>query len=503
MAISIFSRLQHQHGNPISLDDRRRFLKGTLLAASALALSARSSIAQVGRGKRVAVIGAGFAGLACAYELMQAGYDVTVIEARDRVGGRVLSFAGKNEFVPGKVVEGGGELIGSNHPCWVHYASKFELEFIDVTEEELEAPVVLDGKRLSKEESDTLWEEMDAVSRRMDADALNINGYEPWTSPNAIELDNRSTRQWLDAQKDVSDLTRRGLDVLLESDNGQTLDKMSYLGELSMISAGGGERYWTESEVYRCKGGNGQLGEKLVAAIGAGKIIVGLPVTEINVSQGKTTVVCRDGRRIECDDVVLAVPPTVWGKIAFTPALPTSLVPQMGSNLKYLAHLNTRVWAKSNLTPYVLANDIIAQTWEGTDNQGGDDNVVLNCFSGGTTSDKSLAIAKESRDAAYAKALEAIYPGYTEAFVKSRYMDWPRDPWAMGGYSFPAPGQITTVGKTLFSGIGNLHFAGEHCSFGFVGYMEGALNSGARLAQRIASRDGLKIQEIPIPKSPE
>jgi monoamine oxidase len=68
---------------------------------------------RVGRGRRVVVIGAGFAGLACAYELQSAGYKVTVLDSRNRVGGRVLSFS---DVVTGRNVEGGGELIGSNHP---------------------------------------------------------------------------------------------------------------------------------------------------------------------------------------------------------------------------------------------------------------------------------------------------------------------------------------------------------------------------------------------------
>jgi monoamine oxidase len=70
-------------------------------------------------------------------------------------------------------------------------------------------------------------------------------------------------------------------------------------------------------------------------------------------------------------------------------------------------------------------------------------------------------------------------------------MDWPNDPLTNGGYSFPAPGQITTVGKTLRDGIGRLHFCGEHTCYKFVGYMEGGLNSGVSLAARIAKRDGV------------
>ena len=120
------------------------------------------------RAGRVVVIGAGFSGLAAAYELSQVGYDVTVVEARNRVGGRVISFS---DLVPGKNVEGGGELVGSNHPRWIAYAKHFKLKFVDVTEEDCEAPIVLGGKRLTADESEALWKEMEAAFPRIDADA--------------------------------------------------------------------------------------------------------------------------------------------------------------------------------------------------------------------------------------------------------------------------------------------------------------------------------------------
>src|SRR5947207_2235187 len=131
---SLFARLHRRYGPRVDQATRRDFLKASLLASAGLLLSRNPVFADEPAKKtgiRVAIIGAGFSGLACAYELVSAGYDVTVIEARDRVGGRVLSF---NDFVDGKNVEGGGELIGSNHPTWVAYKDTFGLEFLDVTE---------------------------------------------------------------------------------------------------------------------------------------------------------------------------------------------------------------------------------------------------------------------------------------------------------------------------------------------------------------------------------
>lgn len=93
--------------------------------------------------------------------------------------------------------------------------------------------------------------------------------------------------------------------------------------------------------------------------------------------------------------------------------------------------------------------------------------------------------------------MNKIYNGYKDNATKTRFMNWPNDPWTLAGYSFPAPGQVTTVGPILQKGIGRLHFAGEHASYKFVGYMEGALNSGALVAKRLAARDGLLKEEKP------
>ena len=80
-------------------------------------------------------------------------------------------------------------------------------------------------------------------------------------------------------------------------------------------------------------------------------------------------------------------------------------------------------------------------------------------------------------------------------------MDWPSDPWTKGSYSFPAPGQVTTQGPTLYDGIGRLHFAGEYTCYAFVGYMEGALNSGAAVAKRIAEKRRRGEEERRLDKS--
>src|SRR5687767_3540621 len=114
MARSLYAHLARRYSAQTTGLERREFLKTTLAASAGLLLSSLSGLGasagqrQVGRGRRVLVIGGGYAGLACAHELISAGYHVTVLESRNRVGGRVISFG---DMVKGKVVEGGGELI--------------------------------------------------------------------------------------------------------------------------------------------------------------------------------------------------------------------------------------------------------------------------------------------------------------------------------------------------------------------------------------------------------
>ena len=106
----------------------------------------------------VIVVGAGLAGLCAAYELMGLGFEVTVFEARDRVGGRVHSL---HRFINGKTMEAGGELIGANHPLWLIYRQHFGLRFTAVKDYE-NAPIRIGGRTLSFEKSKKLTDEMDA-----------------------------------------------------------------------------------------------------------------------------------------------------------------------------------------------------------------------------------------------------------------------------------------------------------------------------------------------------
>jgi monoamine oxidase len=482
---SLYTQLQRKHGKPTGIS-RREMLQRSLGAAAALLISHRFEALPRAAAGRVIVIGGGFSGLAGAYELTKAGYDVTVAEARNRVGGRVISFS---DLVPGKNVEGGGELIGSNHPAWVGYGKQFGLKFLDVTEEDLEAPIVLNGKRLSSDESDALWEEMEKAFNTIVTDAAKVDADEPWKAANAEALDKRTLASWINAL-DASPLCKSGLHAMMMADNGVVTEWQSYLANLAMVKGGGLEKYWTESEVFRCQGGNQQLARKFVEAIGAAKVLTRTIVRAIAVSDKGVRVTLANGKVLEGDHVVLTAPPPVWNRIAIDPALPAGLVPQMGANVKHLMAVNGPFWRRAELGPEMMTDGPISLTWHATDGQRGAGEALV-AFSGGTAADTCREWTATTRNENYLAEMQKVYKGIRPSYIRSRFMDWPSDPWVKASYSFPAPGQVITQGPTFRQGIGRLHFAGEYTAYAFMGYMEGALNSGAAVARRIAVRDGV------------
>lgn len=490
MTRSFYRRLARFVGGRDGRASRRDFLAGGAVGGAMLLSGCRGSASIGAHGKRVVVVGAGFAGLACAYELQSAGYDVKVVEASNRVGGRVRS---STEFVAGRVVEIGAELIGSNHPTWMAYKETFGLEMLELSENlQWEQPVVLAGRRLSRDEAKDLLAEMDTVfTQNIDAAAEPVVAEEPWRTPNAKVLDARTTKDWIDAL-DCSPLCKQALAVEFMANNGQDIGKQSWLGNLTQVKGhGNAASYRDESEVYRCKGGNQSLAVRLAASIP--NLVRELPVRRIEWADRRVIVTGSDGRRLECDDVVIAVPPSVWSRIEWTPALPAVLAPQMGSNTKWFAHLKSRFWQQANQEQYACNDGVFNMTWEGTDGQPGDENVVFVAFSGGASAERARALSGEAQKAAFSTELEVLYPGFEGQLAgKTFFMDWPNEPWTRASYSFPAPGQITTQGPILREGLqGRLHFAGEHTCYRFVGYMEGALHSGVQLARRLARRDGV------------
>ncbi len=467
---------------------RREILKGMMASAASVMLSgifAEETAAKNSR--RVIVIGAGFSGLAAAYELSKAGYEVTVLEARDRVGGRVHTLY---DFVAGKTVEAGAELIGANHPTWQAYAKQFKLEMLERTEyPSAVRPCFFNGKMIPAMESEKLWMEVDNQLSKYNKIAEAIDADEPWRSHGAGALDRKTVNDWI---KDLacSETCKKAI-RLAEASDANEPGWESLLGRLATVKGGGLEKYWTETEVYRCRGGNQQLAEKLADAIGRTHVLLETPVIAVDVGEKIVTVTLASGKTLQADDVVLTAPPGTWKRIEFTPPFPPFLYPQMANQIKFLSEVRGRFWEQDKLSPNSLSDGPVAETWDATDKQAPEGHACLTVFAGGNAADIGRGWTHDQRMAHYALELERVYPKYSENFIKGLFVDWPSDPWSQAGYSAPAPGQVMTVGPVLYHGLGRLHFAGEHTSYAFGGYMEGGLYSGAQLAKRMAKRDGV------------
>lgn len=494
MRSSLYRLLHQRFGDRERWMSRRAFLRGGTAAVAGLYLSGCTSFGRRGSGDRprVVVIGAGFGGLACAYELLGTGYDVTVLEARKRLGGRVHTLT---NLVPGRTVEAGASLIGENHPTWLAYAERFGLELIDITIEpdDVKLPIVLGGRRLAPAEAEELYESLgvfEMAAARASADVPEWR--RPWDAPDAAKLDAASLGTFID-DLGLGSRQRELTEVLESSNNTRATAEQSLLGALSAVRAGGGEEYFTLSEVYRCRGGNHRLTDALGREIGDQRIHLGTAVRSIEWADEVVRVVDASGTTHEADHVVLAVPPSVWDRIRFEPELPADLRPTLGPAVKVLAPVDRPYWSDTGWSQYGLSNGAMAMTWDGTYRQSPEPGPAgLVGFSGASAAEALLEVTEGGRQEFFAQRFEEFFPGYREhKTADAAFVRWPQDPWTRTGYSCPAPGTVTTVSKRIHEGLGRLQFAGEHASPGFFGYMEGALESGARLARRLAETDGL------------
>jgi monoamine oxidase len=474
----LLHRLRPRSLPPLPGPSRREVLQGSLGAAALLLAGCSARPRRRDFAPRVVVVGAGFAGLACAHELRQRGADVVVLEARERVGGRVHSLSG---VIDAAAVEAGGEFVGANHPLWMASARQVGLALDPVTGEDadLETPLVLGGERVLPRDQEALWREVDALVADLTKLAREVDPDAPWDHPYAGALDMRHVWGWVE-ERQVARAARHLARVLLAADAGMTTKRQSLLATLAMIAGGGHEAFWTSSESYRCRGGNARLAEALAAAVGSERVTTSTPVERVRWSETSAEV-ATDRTTIACDRVVLAVPPTTWPRIAFDPPLPGGIAPQLGRSVKYLATLSRPVWRESGASPEAVTDGPVSLTW--TPARASDGHVVLSSFSSGEAADHLRSLRGAAQREGVLLELEGLYPGARDAFVAGRFLDWPSEEWTRAGYSFPAPGETTTRVRRLREPFGALIVAGEHASTAFPGYMEGALQSGVRAAR--------------------
>lgn len=450
-------------------------------------------------GLSVTVIGAGLAGLMTAAFLGETGFAVTVLEARQDVGGRVRS---RTDVCSGRLIEAGAELIGANHPMWLGLASAFGLGLSVFTSEDeftaasLDMPLYLDGQLLRPGAAEDIYGQMDDVFEKISEDAAHISTpYEPWRYPGALNWDKLTVAdKLLEFGVKQDTLLWSALATELGNNQAVPVEQQSYLGLTAAVRGGqlGSDikAFWTESEVYRCEAGTQALAWSLRDLIVNQDIVpvqvlTGKPADTLIVEPARVTVTS-GGTGYFSDYAVLASPQPTWRPMTFSPPLPADYYIATGPAIKYLSRVKERFWLKDRLAPFGLS-DSLGMTWEGTDNQMAvpGQGLELSVFAGGRSAVNALSAPDKQKY--FTASLSTMYPAYPgNASGPGIFMDWPGDPWTRCGYSCPAPLQVTGAAQ-LLAGMwaDRVAFAGEHTVMAMFGYMEGALESGLFAAGRI------------------
>jgi len=151
--------------------------------------------------------------------------------------------------------------------------------------------------------------------------------------------------------------------------------------------------------------------------------------------------------------------------------------------------VDLRFWRSERLGSKAATDGLVGATWEATAGQPSV-GAVLTAFSGGPAATVCRRRWSQDRGKAYREDLEALYPHYAKHSMAARFLDWPGDPLDASGLLVSGPRTGDNHCPLLHSGLGRLHFAGEHACYKFVGYMEGALSSGVAVARRLVAREG-------------
>lgn len=513
MARSLYARLDQRFGSKPPAFQRQRDLQNRI-ANFSQQIDAQIMFAgeRAEKNTRVAVVGAGFAGLMAGHNLSRM-CKVHVFEARDRIGGRVWTQFHASSH---RAIEAGAELIGYNHPTWLMLAKRFGLGLTVLTTEDaftsldLEMPLSLDGRLLSPKETKQVYDEMEPVIANMCAEARKLSDpYKCWEAPDAESLDNTSLATWINGQ-DCSDLAKRALEAQFANTNGAPSDRQSLLANLAAVRGGGlhgkPDDYFTQSETVKCEQGNQILATRLAESIVAAgsEVWTGTPITLADIRADKVVLTSAAGDETEFDYVVLAIPPSLWpttsspGEIRINPPIAPEFHISMGIAIKYLSELKSRFWFGAGLSPNGTS-EAIGLTWDGTDNQiqMADQTVELSLFAGGNAAEAAIELLARSDErqlnAYYARELEKLFAGYSRNLAtEPKFISWPGERWTKAGYSCPAPGEVKRIGPFLNQPFHDrLVFAGEHCCLPFFGYMEGALQSGLAAASAIVRNEGL------------
>jgi monoamine oxidase len=457
------------------LRTRRTFLKSLGAATLGLPVLLNSSSAQPQQQRRRAkpsciVVGAGLSGLAAAYALKRANWDVTILEARTRYGGRVHSFRFPEN--PDLVCELGGEWIGASHERMRALCREFDVPLKD---HRFETSLMRDG-RVSRPGTWDFSAQANAVFEKFK------QSYHHYTDRERQRLDRFDWWTWLEQLGYTED------DLLLRD----LQDSTDFGESIRHVSAYTAASEYLESSPanemdFKIIGGNSRIIEEFVKRLGRDAIQTGAHVQEIQQRGGRVTV--KAGRAIyQADACVCTVPARVFDQIKFDPPLPASQSEaaerlQYSRIVKNQILFDERFWGAEDFS---LVSDVTSHFYfHSTRDQRGTQQGILCSYAIGEKADVLAAQSDRRRMEIITRDLVPFNERAPNLARSIQSMPWQRDQYTQGAYAVYRPGQWFTVRPALQQPHGKVLFAGEHLA-DWQGFMEGAVVTGEAAAKALA-----------------
>jgi monoamine oxidase len=436
------------------------------------------------------VLGGGLSGLAAAATLARAGVDAQLLEARERVGGRVMTL--RAPFDDGLFAESGAEFISPGHQVLRRFLRSYGQR---VRARPAAARLyhfggcVRQGWSLA-DYGGPVKRDFELVEQRSLALGASIpDPARPWASPAAAALDGKSLADWLDLPR-LHPIVRSYLSVWT------TLDYATEAERLSLLMYARDQRLIEESPVRAgdvAPDGLDRLATAMADDLGS-RVHLATPVTALHQDGGSVAVhYSRDGLPglIEAGYAVVALPLTIVRTLEISPPFDPARRQAIdglryGQVLKTHLQFRRRFWNDAGPTAGAMTDLPFRSAWDSTQAQPGPRG-ILTTYTGSQAAVALAALPEEQRIGRCLEQLERIYPGCRADFELGVSVDWDADPAVRGAYSYFGPGELIRYGPWLARPEGRLHFAGEHTDR-WQATMNGALASGTRAAGEILAR---------------
>jgi len=481
---------------------RRGFLAGAVAAGAAAAawrLGEPAPAAAAGS-ERIVVIGGGLAGLTCAYELRKAGHVAEVHDAHpERLGGRAWS--DRTSFAAGQITEHGGELIDQGHTQIRQLCRSLGLELDNLLAAEqngTEPRFWFDGAPYSYVDATndlkSIWQKI-----KSDVQAASYPTLYDLSTERGRQLDSMSILDWIDESVPGGRSSRLGqlLDVAYTIEYGAECSEQSSLNLLYLLGYSGQGQlrlFGPSNEKYHVRGGTDRIVAGLAAQL-SGQIVTGSALTKIarRADGGYDLTLRRAGRSAvrTADRVVLALPFAVLRTLDISRAgfgerkLRAIREQGMGTNSKLNVQFVDRHWRTLGGNGDSYADTGYQATWEVTRAQPGTPGILVD-YTGGLIGDTFGTGTPQERAATFVSQLEPVFPGISRKLNGRATVDhWPSSPYQRGSYSYWKVGQYQAFAGVERERSGRCHFAGEHTSVDFQGYLNGAVETGQRAAAEI------------------